>query len=140
MKTVTRDEAIELLRKKCVALVDDEHCLCDVASRMNILCGGFSQWTFAELKERYAWIAKKHPHITRKELEDLANRWQLARQFVSDSELACDNQQFEQLHQICQGWAGHGNEELARFCQELTGEEHSVVGDEAPQDAPSESA
>lgn len=127
MKNLTRAEAIDLLRQKCAALVDDEHSLCEVASREKILCGGFAQWTFGELKQRHDWIVKRRPHVTRKELEDLANRWQLARQFVSDTGLACDNQLQEKHHQVCCGWDEFSDEDLARFCEELGGEECLIV-------------
>lgn len=127
MKTLDRNEAVQLLREKCMALVDDDHSICEVAARLKIFCGGFAQWTFAELKDRYDWIVARHPHITRKELEELANRWQLARQFVSGTALACDNQRCESFHRTCRGWDEFSDEDLARFVAELTGDEVSVV-------------
>jgi len=127
MKTITRAEAIELLRSKCAALVDDEHSLCEVAGREKILCGGFAQWSFGELKQRHDWIVKRRPHITRKQLEELANRWQLARQYVSETGLACDNQIKENHHQVCHGWDEFSDEDIARFCQELSGDEFCIA-------------
>ena len=129
MKTITRNEAIALLRQKCMGLVDEEHSLCQVASQLRILCGGFSQWTSQELKQRYGWIARNRPGITRKELEDLANRWQLARQFVLDQPLSCDVQMQETHHPVCLGWEEHSDADLERFCQELIGQECHVVSD-----------
>ena len=128
-KTFTRSEAIALLRKKCVGLVDEDHSLCQVAARLRILCGGFSQWSGPELRRRYDWIAKPRPGIARRELEDLANRWQLARQFVRDEQLSCDVQMHEEQHRVCEGWAGHTDEDLARYCEELTREPCCVVSD-----------
>lgn len=125
-KSLTRNEAIALLRNKCLALVDEEHSLCDVAARLHILCGGFAQWTFHELKGKYDWIARRRPGVTRKELESLANRWQLARQFATGEPLACDSQMREKIHPVCRGWDGFSDEDLARFCLELTGEETEV--------------
>lgn len=130
MKTMQRKEAIDLLRRKCVALVDDEHSLCDVAQRLHILCGGFQQWSFGELKDRYDWIVKRRPNITRAQLEDLANRWQVARRFVHDEALACDNQLTETYHRTCKGWDEFDEADLARFVEELTGEAVEVVPDE----------
>jgi hypothetical protein len=130
-RTIIRSEAIDLLRKRCVTLVDEEHSLCEVAARLHILCGGFSQWTSRELKQRYDWIARQRPGITRKELESLANRWQLARQFVLDEPLACDAQA-RNPHSVCRGWDGFSEEDLARFVRELTGEEVAVRPDPAP--------
>ena len=127
--TLTRTQAIDLLRQKCAGLVGDEDSLCKVASERSILCRGFSQWTFTELKERFDWIVKKHPRITRDELEDLANRWQVARQFATDKNTACDVQLGETHHRICHGWDEFSEEDLARFCGELTGEKYCVVPD-----------
>ena len=130
-RSITPSEAIDLLRAKCVALVDDEHSLCEVAARLHFLCGGFSQWRSDELKQRYDWIARRRPRVTRRELESLANRWQLARQFVLDAPLSCDSQMQERAHPVCRGWAEHSDEDLARFCKELTGEETQVLPDPA---------
>ena len=124
--SITRSEAIARLRNKCVALVDEEHSLCAVAARLHILCGGFAQWSFHELRQKYDWIARRRPGVTRKELESLANRWQLARQFAGDEPLACDSQMREKVHPVCRGWDDFSDEDLARFCQELTGEETVV--------------
>ena len=132
MKTLTRNQAVSLLRTRCLELVDEEHSLCEVASRLHILCGGFSQWKTGELRKRFDWIVRKHPGMRRHELEDLANRWQLARQFALDEPLACDAQAREHHHPICQGWEGFTDEDLGRFCAELTGEPHQVVADPAP--------
>jgi hypothetical protein len=131
MRTLTRTEAIEALRERCIAITDDEHSLCQVAARLHILCEGFSQWKFHELKERYDWIASRRPGITRSELEELANRWHLARQFVKDAPLACDVQPGERQHQICRGWEGHTEEDLVRFHKELLGEDVRVVPDDS---------
>ncbi len=140
MNTIKRGEAIRLLKEKCLSLVDDEHSLCEVAARRKVFCGGFSQWTFGELKERYDWIVARNPRITRAELEELANRWQLARQFVSDCNLSCDNQLGETHHQTCKGWDEFKNEELALYCKELCDRELQVVPDEPVEESVQDSA
>ena len=132
MKTLTRNQATENLRRRCIELSSEDHCMCEVAARMDVFCRGFARFTFEELKEHYDWIVAKRPCITRRELEDLANRWQLARQLVSGSELSCDNQTQERFHPTCQGWNTFSDEDLARFHQDLCGEEVQVVPDTAP--------
>ena len=128
MKKMTRNEAVNVLRRRCIELTDDEHSVCSVAAKLHILCGGFSQYSFGELKDRYDWIVKtRGKRITRAELEDLANRWQLARQMVNDEELSCDNQRSDHVHPTCKGWDTHSDEDLARFVEELTGEPVSIV-------------
>jgi hypothetical protein len=125
MKTMTREETIEALRRALLDLTDDEHCICAVASKLHVFCGGFSQWKSHELRERYDWIVKRNSRITRAELEELANRWQLARQFVRDTPLACDTQTIE--HHTCGGWDDFTDEKLAEHLTELTGEEVRVL-------------
>jgi hypothetical protein len=113
-------------------LTDDEHSMCDVAARYGIYCGGFSQWTFEELKQRYEWIADRRPGITRLKLERLANLWQLARQQVHDTRLSCDSQSIE--HDTCEGFDGWDNETLARYLYELEGLRVHVLPDQDVDD------
>jgi len=125
MKTMTREEAIAALRSALLELSGDEHSICSVASKLKVFCGGFSQWKTHELRERYGWMTRRNPHIGRPQLEDLADRWQLARQFVRDVPLACDVQSTER--QTCLGWDEFDDAELAEDLLRLTGERVSVV-------------
>lgn len=125
MKTITREAAIEALRRRFLELTDDEHCMCSVAAELHVFCGGFSQWKSHELRQRYDWLLARNPRMTRAQLEDLANRWQLARQFVHDTPLSCDTQTME--HDTCRGWDGFTDEQLAEHMQQLCGEEVRVV-------------
>jgi hypothetical protein len=128
MKNVTRDQAIDAIRGKLLTLVDDEHSMCQVASRLGIYCGGFSQDTTGELRRRYDWIVKNQPWLNRKELEDKANRWQLARQFVMGTLISCDTQaEDHERHHTCQGWREFSDEKLAGFHRDLLGEEIEIV-------------
>lgn len=127
MRKISKTEAIDDLRAKFLELVDDDHCLCEVAARQGIFCEGFAQWTFTELKQRYGWMLKNRPRITRRKLESLANRWQLARQFVLDKPVACDVQMQETEHATCSGWNTFTNEDLSRFYREVLGEDVHVV-------------
>ena len=97
--------------------------ICKLAAQTGIFCKGFRRDSDAELKERYAWIAKKNPDAPREELEEVADRWQLARQEVVGALTSCDVQQLE--HDTCGGWDDFADDQLARFLRELTG--RSVV-------------
>lgn len=130
MREITRSQAISDLRESMLELVDGDHCMCDIAAKRHVFCDGFSQWTFGELKERYDWIVKRRPRVTRRQLEDLANRWQLARQFVLDRGLSCDVQTKEKHHPTCKGWDTFNEEDLARFYAELRGEEVRVLAEQ----------
>jgi uncharacterized protein YjcR len=122
---MTRDEAIRKLREKYSSMVDDDNSICKVAAEKGIFCRGFKQYGDSELKHRYDWIDRRHKSMSREELEDIANRWQLARQEVEDAPIACDVQQ--KVHDTCGGWDDFSNEDLARFWTELTGKAITVV-------------
>lgn len=124
MRTMTRAALIAEIRREVLALVDDEHSFCDVAGSLGIGCTGFRQYSDSELARRYHWIVKARAPSTREELEDLANRWQLARQIVRDQPLSCDVQQLER--DTCAGWDGYADEQLATFHETLTGESVEV--------------
>jgi hypothetical protein len=100
-----------------------EMSICKLAAQTGIFCKGFRRYSDAELQERYGWIAKKNPDAPRAELDELADRWQLARQDVLGALTSCDVQQLE--HDACGGWDDFADDDLARFLRELTG--RSVV-------------
>ena len=107
---MTREEAIARIRERLQSLTDDENCICKVAAERGIFCRGFRRWSDAELRERYWWIVRKKPDITRVELEAIANQWQLAQQDVRHVTLSCDVQQ--QIHDTCRGWDDFSTEDL----------------------------
>ncbi|TDJ70108.1 MAG: hypothetical protein E2O39_10525 [Planctomycetota bacterium] len=121
-----RSQVIDNLRIALIALTDDEHSICEVAERLDIFCGGFAQWTFTELKQRYPTIVRSRPRITPQELRELANRWQLARQSVMGTKLACDTQSREGRLRTCRGWDEWSDDDLARFHADLCHEEVEI--------------
>ncbi len=126
MRTITRTKAIDDIRALLMTLVDDEHSICDVAASRHIFCGGFARWTFTELKQRHPQIVRSRHALTPAELRDLANRWQLARQFVTHDAIACDLQQHEASNKLCKGWDEFTDEQMASFHYEICGEKISI--------------
>ena len=122
---MTREEAIARLREKLVSLTDEENCMCKVAAERGIFCTGFRQFTDKELRERYWWIVRKRPDITRAELETIANDWQLTQQDVRSLPVACDVQ--TKAHDTCRGWNDFTNEQLGNYLKQLTGQDVRVV-------------
>jgi len=120
MPSITRDQAIEKLRSRLTEVTDDNHSICHIAGHAGIFCHGLSQWSFEELKRRYWWLAESRPNVTREELERLANAWQVGRQQVLGTKLACDTQTIE--HDTCRGWDEFDDATLARFVKELCGD------------------
>jgi hypothetical protein len=125
MTTLTREQAIDRLRRALLELVDDEHSICEVATSKGILCRGFRQFSDAELEQRYHWLLERRGEQGREELEKLANRWQLARQFVQNSSLSCDVQARE--HDTCCGWDDFTNHALEGYIREICGEDVIVA-------------
>lgn len=124
-KRISREDAISRLRTELVGLVDGERSICLVAAEKGILCHGFRRYSDAELEERYRWLLRSRAGATRAETEKLANRWQLGRQLFDEVPLACDAQRRE--HDTCHGWDEFTNDDLARFCREILGQEISVA-------------
>ena len=124
---MTRQEAIQAVRSKLLEMVDDEHSMCRIAAEKDIFCHGFRQYTDGELRERYGWLLRRKPDMSREELEDLANRWQLARQIVNQVPVSCDAQTLE--HDTCRGWDTFDDEALARFYLELLGVQVEIVAE-----------
>ena len=58
--------------------------------------------------------------MSREELEEIADRRQMARQEVREKRIACDVQQ--EVSDMCRGWDSFSNDALARFYFEMTGE------------------
>ncbi len=129
MKTITRSQAIDDLREVLRTLVDDETSLCAAASQCGVFCRGFSRWSLAELRERYPWIAERHPKLDRAGFEELANRWQLCRQGIRSGRLPCDVAPSHVASAPCAGWEQFYEAELGRFHAELCGECVRVVPD-----------
>jgi hypothetical protein len=118
--SITRDEAIARLRQALTRFTDEETCMCKAAGDRGMFCNGFRRFTDGELRDRYWWIVRKRPNVTRAELEALANDWQLAQQDVQNLPTACDVQ--TKLHDTCRGWHDFTNEEIAQFYYDVAGE------------------
>ena len=119
--TCSRTDLIDLLRQELVRRADGEMSACRVAKEQGIFCQGFARYTDLDLRRRYDWIARRDPNMSREELEDIADRWQMARQEVASLPTSCDVQQ--KVHEACRGWDDFSSEELSKFYLEMTGKE-----------------
>ncbi|HVS31598.1 MAG TPA: hypothetical protein VMS98_09100 [Thermoanaerobaculia bacterium] len=125
VETTSRADMIGRLRSELSQCTDIENSICKVAAERGIFCNGFKRYTEEELRDRYWWIVRKNPSMSREELETVANDWQLAQQEVFEEPFACDVQQ--RVRDTCRGWGDFSNEKLARFYFQLTGKEIKVV-------------
>lgn len=118
-ETISRVGAIDVLRSELLKLAGDDVSICKLAAEKNIFCRGFRRHSDIGLRRRFDWINARNPRMPRVEMEEVVDRWQLARQEVAQLPTACDVEQLE--HDGCRGWDDFSNEELSRFCLELTG-------------------
>jgi len=120
-----RDDLIALIRTELMKLTDEENSICKVAAEKGIFCRGFSHFSERELRRKFDWIVRKRPSLTRGQLEQIANDWQLAEQQVHERPIACDVQ--TDIHDICCGWDDFSEDQLERIYVELTGKKSVVA-------------
>ncbi len=123
--TWTRREAISKLRGALVRLTDDDHSMCRVASERRIFCHGFRRWNAQEFDRRWRNSIGRSTHLSRAQMEEFANLWQLAEQIRRDVRLACDLPPADRP--ACRGWDEFSNADLARFCSDVLGRNIDVV-------------
>lgn len=124
-RVVTRPQAIAALREALVKLTDREHSLCQVAANNGLFCRGFARFTERGLRRSLARVLEKRTLVRRLEIEEVANVYQLMRQYVSGAALPCDFECTDR--ELCRGWDEFGNDDLARFHLEILGERVVVV-------------
>ncbi len=119
-----RADAIARLRAALLTLCNEEHSICQVAAERGIFCHGFRRWNAAEFDRRWKRAIGRSTFLSREQMEEFANLWQLAEQIRQRVGLACDAQAGGA--NTCRGWDEFSNEELSRFCGELLGEQIHV--------------
>ena len=135
MKELTREQAIDALREALLDVAGEEdHSICRVAQERNLFCRGFAQWKLHELRDQYPQVVRSRHHLTREQMEELADRWQVARQFATGEATACDVQLHEGDHRTCKGWDEFDDERLQEFYRELCGEEILIRSAEGTPD------
>jgi hypothetical protein len=121
----SRQTAIAALRRCLNRLCDGEHSTCQVAAERGIFCRGFRRWNDHEFHQRWKTVLGESTHLTRPQIELLADLWQLSEQIAQNCRVTCDAQ--SAAARACGGWQEFSNEALARFCAELLGREVVVV-------------
>ncbi|HVS32312.1 MAG TPA: hypothetical protein VMS98_12775 [Thermoanaerobaculia bacterium] len=114
---LSRTDLVEKVRCELLRLARTDTSICRVAADRGVFCRGFLRFTDDELRDRFSWIDRKLGQHTRRKLEEVVDRWQLARQEVNQVPLACDVQQVE--GDGCRGWDDFSDEDLSRFYLEL---------------------
>ena len=87
-----RNDAISRLRAALLAMTDADHSLCQIAAERRIFCRGFRRWDEAEFDRRWRKFIGRSTHLSRTQMEEYANLWELSEQIRSRVSLACDAQ------------------------------------------------
>jgi hypothetical protein len=124
-----REEAISRLRVALQKLTDDEHSICQVASERGIFCHGFQRWPASEFDRRWRDAIGRSTHLSRAQMEELANIWQLAEQIRRRVGFACDAQRNGPGG--CRGWDEFSDVDLAGHCTEILGQRIRIAGGKA---------
>lgn len=122
----SRGEAISRLRERLIPMTDEDHSLCQVASEQGIFCRGFRRWNACEFDRRWRDHIGRSTHLSRAQMERYANLWQLGEQVRHRVPLACDAVQ-NSGHLPCRGWNEFSNDEIARFCVDVLGQNIEVI-------------
>ena len=125
-----REGAIGVLRCRLAELADGERSLCSIVGERGLFCRGFRQWNDHEFHRRWRAVFGASTHLSRREIERLADLWQLAEQIACGAALPCDVASGRPA--ACAGWREFTDAELERFCAEMDGFDPKV--DTAPPD------
>jgi hypothetical protein len=120
-----RVKAISRLRTTLLSMTDEEHSLCQVAGERGVFCRGFRRWNESEFDRRWRNHIGRSTYLSRAQMEEYANVWQLAEQVRGRVSLACDAQTTP--NGPCRGWNEFSNADLSQFCCDLLGENVDVV-------------
>jgi hypothetical protein len=124
-QTWTRDEAISRLREGLLKLSDGERSLCTVAAELGVFCRGFRRWTDDAFSRGWTPALGRSTHLSRLQMERLADLWLLTEQLRLRVPCACD------LAAAgggpCRGWNGFSNADLERCCDDILGKNVAVT-------------
>jgi hypothetical protein len=116
----TREAAIAVLRERLLRMTDGEHSICKVAADRRIFCRGFRRWNDHEFHARWKATLGVSTHLTRPQMEELADLWQQSEQLAHGIALACDAP--VDVRTACRGWEEFTDLEIQTFCSDLTGQ------------------
>jgi len=115
----TRSEAIARIRWALLQHADGERSMCAIAAELGIFCRGFRRWHDREFHLAWRPAIGVSTHLTRAEMERLADLWQLSEQLRLQASIACDAQAI--CAGACRGWNEFSNEKLEQFCSDILG-------------------
>jgi hypothetical protein len=121
----TREEAIGRLRAGLLRFSDGQHSMCQIAAELGIFCFGFRRWSDVEFLRRWGTVIGRSTHLTRPQLEQIADLWQMTEQLRRRVPIACDAATI--ACGACRGWNQFSNRNLARHCADILSRDVVVV-------------
>jgi hypothetical protein len=121
----TRDVAISRLREGLLKLSGGERSFCAVAAEHRIFCHGFRRWTDDAFSRGWTNALGRSTHLSRQQMERLADIWLLTEQLRLRVSCACDLAAAG--GGVCRGWNGFSNADLERCCDEILGRNVAIV-------------
>jgi len=102
--------------------------MCAITADLGIFCRGFRGWHDREFHLAWRPAIGVSTHLTRAQMERLADLWQLSEQIRLRVPIACDAQAI--CAGACRGWNEFANEKLEQYCSNILGKK--VVLEETP--------
>jgi len=122
---LTRHQAIAALRRGLERLGDGEHSTCHVAAERGVFCRGFRRFDDHEFHRRWRPVLGESTHLNRRQIERLADVWELCEQVRQHVRVTCDARAASPGP--CRGWLEFSDETLGRFCSDLLGRSVTVT-------------
>jgi len=129
-RVLTRPQAIAVLRRGLERFGDGEHSTCHVAAERGIFCRGFRRFDDHEFHQRWRPVLGESTHLNRRQIERLADVWELCEQVRQRVHVTCDARAVSPGP--CRGWLEFSDAALGRFCTELLGRDVIVTEGDAP--------
>ena len=98
--------------------------MCRAAAEEGIFCHGFRRWPESEFHDRWKGQLGVSTHLSRSQIEELADLWQFSEQLRRRDALICDAQ--TACPGACRGWNEFTDRDLEGFCLELLGRRISI--------------
>ena len=99
--------------------------MCAVAADFGIFCHGFRRWPDDAFHRGWSKAVGRSNHLSRAQMERLADIWLLTEQLRLHTSFACDLAAAG--GGACRGWNGFSNASLERCCDEILGRNVAIV-------------
>jgi hypothetical protein len=123
--TYTREKAIGIVRDFLTSKTRPDETTCEAVARLGIFCHGYDQWTLAQLRALYPWLAKRMPTDTpREQFLRLISAWDQGRTLVHRTSTTCGAKALDR--EGCLGFDRFSNEQFKQMFPQLFHNEDEI--------------